>query len=76
MTDRTQGQAYWRYDDSVNCWYVGLHERSNPPYRKQVIVEAVLDLDEDGRLAGTELVTPCNEGKPIPPPISAEKRDA
>jgi len=64
-----QGKAHWRYDDSVNCWYVSLDERSPQPYRTQVKVEAILDIDIDGRLAGIEIVMPSHEGKPILPPV-------
>lgn len=73
MPKGPQGQAFWRYDESVNCWYVGLHERANPPYRTQVVVEAVLDLDENGHLAGIEIVMPNHEGRPISPPPSAQE---
>ena len=73
MLKRPQGQAFWRYDESVNCWYVGLSERAKPPYRTQVVVEAVLDLDDDGRLAGIELVMPQHEGRPISPPVGGQE---
>jgi hypothetical protein len=63
-----EGTAYWRYDASVNCWYLGLHERAAPPYRTQVKVEAILDLDSEGRLAGVEIVMPTHAGQPIEPP--------
>ena len=66
-----KGTAYWKYDASVNCWYVGLTERSAPPYKTQVVVEAILDLDSDGRLAGIEIVMPRHDGHPIAPPLAA-----
>lgn len=50
------GEAYWRYDPDTSAWYIGLEERKAPPYRKQIRVEAILDLDKDGCLAGIEIL--------------------
>jgi len=64
-----RGTADWRYEPRSRCWYVALSERADPPYRQQKVVEAVLDLDKDGRLAGIEII-----GGPkllIEPPLRA-----
>jgi hypothetical protein len=52
----TRGEAYWTYDDQVGAWYFGLKPRAKPPYLRQVRVEAILDMDADGRLAGVEIL--------------------
>lgn len=45
-------------------YYIALTERSAPPYRNQKHVEAILDIADDGTLAGVELV----DDMPVPPP--------
>jgi hypothetical protein len=51
-----KGEAYWTYDDEAGAWYFGLRGRAKPPYLKQRRVEAILDFDAEGRLAGVELL--------------------
>ena len=53
-----RGSAYWTYDDEAGAWYLGLDERTPPPYTTQRHTNAILDLDADGRLAGVELPEP------------------
>lgn len=62
-----EGAGYWRYDDEVQAWYFGLAERAAPPYKRQVIVEAVVDLDDDGRVAGFEILS---GEEALKPPLS------
>lgn len=65
-----KGTCYWIYDAEAGAWYFGLNERAPPPYKRQVFVEAILDLDADGRLAGVEIIDHV-DGKPIQPPLGA-----
>lgn len=58
------GEAYWTHDPSTGAWYIGLEERRPAPYTRQVTVEAVLDIADDGSLAGIEIVDPAAPGPP------------
>lgn len=58
------GLAGWTYDGEAGAWYFALHNRAAPPYLKQIRVEAILDLDADGRLAGVELLEPIQPSRP------------
>lgn len=69
-----RGSAYWTYYPDTKVWYFGLNERAQPPYRKQIIVEAILDLDSEGHLAGVEIIDSQPDGKPIEPPLRASGR--
>ena len=51
-----KGSASWQYDDDRKVWYIALDERADPPFRKQILVEAILDMDDDGHLAGIEII--------------------
>ncbi len=64
------GEANWSFDPEADCWYVALKERKAPPYLTQVHVDAILDIDEDGNLAGIELVQPMRGNKVIKPPTA------
>ena len=55
-----KGTAHWSHDARGNAWWFLLNERAPPPCKRQVLVEAILDLDADGRLAG-ELLEPTPE---------------
>lgn len=50
--------ARYRYmeDHGYGAHYVKLQNAGPPPYLRQVRVEAILDVDADGRLAGIEIV--------------------
>ena len=69
-----RGTAYWTFDQSVGAWYFGLSERGPPPYKRQVFVEALLDLDADGRLAGIEIIDHV-DGAPVAPPLNVRSDD-
>ncbi len=57
--------AYWTYDEyGHRSYYFAPTNRVDPPYRKQVVVDAILDIASDGTLAGVELVM----GDLPPPP--------
>ena len=68
-----KGSASWTYlgTDEGNAWYVGLSERPQRPYRKQVRVDAILDIDAQGRLAGIELLDV--PGRPPAGPRTGER---
>jgi hypothetical protein len=69
-----KGTAHWSYDARGNAWWFLLNERAAPPYKRQVLVEAILDLDADGRLAGVEILARV-EGKPLLPPLGVSPED-
>lgn len=69
VKERNSGSAYWTYDYEAEAWYFGLNERAAPPYRKQVEVKAIVDLDENGQMAGVEIYDWSPNGKPFEPPI-------
>jgi hypothetical protein len=55
----TCGTASWTCEDNQHVgklWYIKLDEAHKPPYRTQVHVSAILDIAEDGTLAGIELI--------------------
>ena len=63
-------EAYWTVDMSTGTplYYFAPSERRDPPYTKQVHVEAILDIAADGTLAGIEIIS----HKAPPPPIKDE----
>lgn len=63
MSEMQKGEAHWTYDDEAGAWYFGLHTRAKPPYLKQRRVEAIIDLDAHGRLAGVELLEPIEPSR-------------
>lgn len=62
-----EGTASWRCYTKRGLWYIALDGRAVPPYLNQVRVEAILDLDSDGRLAGIEIID-LVRGAPLLPP--------
>ena len=57
--------AYWTYEDhpvAGRAYYFAPTDAAPPPYRAQKRVTAILDIAEDGALAGVELVL-----DPLPP---------
>lgn len=48
--------AYWTYDPEAEAYYFAPVQRRKPPYRKQITVEAIIDVAADGTLAGIELL--------------------
>jgi hypothetical protein len=66
MKMKSEGDAAWTCsDESGYLWYFSLKERRAPPYRNQRQVTAILDIAEDGTLAGVELI------HDMPPPPSS-----
>jgi uncharacterized protein YuzE len=65
-----KGSGYWTYDASASAWYFGFNERTDPPLRDSVFVEARVDLDAEGRVAGIELLDP----RLLPPTRALEKK--
>ncbi len=58
-------KATWTYSgEHGHLYYFAPKKRRPPPYLKQVIVEAILDIADDGTLAGVEIV----DTKAPPPP--------
>lgn len=48
--------AWYTYDPDANAWYFGRYDGPKPPYRNQKHVEAILDYDDNGELAGVEIL--------------------
>jgi len=63
--------AYWTHDDKAvdeigeHLYYFAPANRRPPPYRNQRRVEAIIDIADDGTLAGVELI----EKMPPPPKL-------
>lgn len=58
------GNATWTcHLEHGPLWYIKLAEADAPPYFTQREVRAVLDIDQNGKLAGVELI----EDMPSPP---------
>ena len=59
-------EAYWTCETSEGAalYYFAPMERRAPPYRTQREVRAILDIADDGTLAGVELI----DDAPPPPP--------
>lgn len=59
--------AYYTHDDSAgHLYYFGLSDRASPPYTRQREVKAIIDIADDGTLAGVELIDD------MPPPPRSE----
>jgi uncharacterized protein YuzE len=64
----SKGTAVWTCAET-SCgpmWYIKLNERCAPPYIRQVEVTAILDVAEDGTIAGIEVLGASNYAL-IPP---------
>lgn len=61
--------ANWTYDEGARAYYFAPSERSQAPYLKQVHVEAIIDVADDGTLAGIEII---DERAP-PPPLNRKE---
>jgi len=68
-----EGAARWTYDEA-RAWYFALNERAAGPYREQIVVKAVIDLDDEGRLAGVEIIEGKPDGSSIEPPLAGIAR--
>lgn len=64
--------AYWTYDPQAHAYYFAPMTRVAPPYKEQRHVTAILDIGEDGTLAGVELVM----GDLPKPPMSKSTKTA
>jgi len=62
-------KATWTYDGDAHAYYFAPKSRAKPPYRKQIFVEAIIDVAEDGTLAGIEIID-----SDAPPPPKKGKR--
>ena len=62
--------AYWTFDERAyaefgyRLYYFAPTNRARPPYRTQLHVEAIIDIADDGTLAGVELI---DDRMPPPP---------
>jgi hypothetical protein len=56
MISMNKNAAYFTYDPVARAYYFAPVNRASPPYRTQRHVTAILDIAEDGTLAGVELV--------------------
>lgn len=59
--------ATWTYSHDTGCYYFAPTNRTKPPYLRQIIVEAIVDVASDGSLAGVELGH-WDAAAPLPPP--------
>ena len=57
-------EAYFTYDDEAGAYYFAIKSRANPPYLKKRRVEAILDIDSEGRLAGVEILEDIEPSRP------------
>lgn len=64
--------ATWTYCHDTGCYYFAPTNRTKPPYLRQIIVEAVVDVASDGSLAGVELGH-WDAAAPPPPPKLVEQ---
>ncbi len=48
--------AHYTYGPEAGAYYLALGDRRDPPYLKQVRVGAILDVADDGTLAGVEII--------------------
>ena len=60
--------AFWTHDDNAvedvgHLYYFAPANRAKPPYLKQRHVKAIIDIAQDGTLAGVELI----DDMPPPP---------
>jgi uncharacterized protein YuzE len=53
-----RGSGSWSYDAAASAWYFKLDQRAEPPVRDCVFVEARIDLDDEGRVVGVEMLDP------------------
>lgn len=61
------GKAEYTHENTSSgghLYYIKIDNRSPPPYKRQRRVEAIIDIAEDGTLAGIELI----DRMPPPPP--------
>ena len=56
--------AYWTYDGECHAYYFAPTNRRPPPYLHQEHVSAIIDVANDGTLAGVEII---DVGAPKPP---------
>lgn len=68
-----KGDATWTYCPQSGAWYFEPTNRAKPPYMRQIVVEAIIDVDADGRLAGVEIV---DVNVPEPAKLRSVKIDA
>lgn len=61
-------KAYFTFDKEAHAYYFAPKKRKKPPYTEQQYVTAVLDIADDGTLAGIELVM-----ERLPPPPKGER---
>lgn len=59
-----KNDAYFTYDPEARAYYFAPRNREKPPYRRQQQATAILDIAEDGTLAGVELII---GDLPLPP---------
>lgn len=48
--------ANFTYDPECHCYYFEPSKRTPSPYLKQIHVEAIIDVAEDGTLGGVEII--------------------
>ena len=73
-----QHSAFWTYDSEVRAYYFAPTSRRPSPYRRQIEATVVLDIADDGSLAGIELLAPATvcppqKGRPRQPMKGIER---
>jgi uncharacterized protein YuzE len=66
-----RGSGSWSYDAKAGAWYFKLKERTDLPIRSSIFAEARIDIDDDGRVAGIELLDP----RLLPPKAHEEAKE-
>lgn len=76
--------ASFTYDPDHRLYYFAPDCRAKAPYRKQIEVRAIIDIADDGTLAGVELIDnmpemyappPANPSRHLTPEAIAERRE-
>lgn len=59
------GTAKWTFDPKIGAWYFALGNRKPGPYLRNKQVTALVDMDNEGNIAGLELLdrTPPSQGR-------------
>lgn len=63
-----KARAWYTYQDRPRSYYFAPEHRTSAPYKRQVEVQAILDIAHDGTLAGVELVWGDLPPAPLPAP--------
>lgn len=71
-----KGTAKWEYEQTTDALYVSFDNRHPGPYRHALRVQAVLDVDIHGNLAGIEILGGLSPRKPAKPRRKPAKKQS